>query len=375
MQFILRYTAFVFVFVFSGLDLIAQSLGNYENPVIADSPVKVPPKNSFARTWEAGGMVGPDFYYGDLNSEKFLPNHSVSVAGGVYIMRQFTNAIGVKGQLLFGGLNGSKDGLEGSIPVNWSFNGVFFDFTVNSVFNFSNIVSPYREGRKFFVYGTVGAGISSWNTSLAKNVNGELIIPPQNSGFQTAFVLPLGLGAQYAFTNKISAGVEYTVRMVFSDYVDQTSGGFKNDFVNLLAFSVSYRFGFSKKNLNVQDYNYTGPVRYKPVTPVALPPPAKPESVIQTPPQTYSQEVYCYVVQVCAFSKHNYSVSWVKRHYRIDMLVVKETVKGLNRYIIGHFYNDIDVAKRLCDKLRKQGISDAWVIAYKGGVRHHVVIY
>lgn len=373
MQFYLRYSAFVFVLVFSGYPLFAQSLSSYGNPVISNIPEKNSVKASIGGTWEAGVMLGPDFYYGDLNSKKFLPSLSTSAAGGIFITRQFTNVIGLKGQLLFGGIRGNKDGTESNKPVNWNFTGIFLDFTVNSVFNFSNIISPYREGRKIFVYGTLGLGINAWNSQLTKGTNGVLTNPTQLNGFQAGLVLPLGLGLQYAITNKISAGVEYTVRMIFSDYVDQTPGGFKNDFVNYLAFSASYRFGTLKKKINVQEYTYTNPVWYQPVIPE---PPIISGSEIQGSfPIASESDGYCYVVQVCAYSKHNYSVAWVKKHYHIDMPVVKEVEKDLNRFIIGLYYKDLSLAKELCDKLRKQGIQDAWVIAYKNGVRHHEVVY
>ncbi|MEI7492939.1 MAG: outer membrane beta-barrel protein [Bacteroidota bacterium] len=324
-----------------------------------------------AGTWEAGVMLGPDFYYGDLNINKFLPNRSISVAGGVFGMRQFTNVIGLKAQLLAGGIHGSKDGQEGSKSVNWTARGTFIDFTINSVFNLSNLFSSYNEGRKVFVYGTIGIGVNAWNTKLTKGISGELTSPDQVNGFQAALVLPFGLGLQYAITNKINAGVEYTVRTIFSDMVDQTVGGYKGDFINILAFTASYRFGTPKKKLSVQEYGYSAPVTYQPA-PVAVPPQEKAAEKIPVP---QASEVYDYVVQICAFSQHNYTAAWVKKHYRVSMPVIKESENGLNRYIIGHYYKDISSAKELCDQMRKQGIHDAWVIAYQNGVRHHVVVY
>ncbi|MCX6287691.1 MAG: outer membrane beta-barrel protein [Bacteroidetes bacterium] len=374
MQLYLRYTASVFVLVLIHFTLFAQSFSTYRGSDPSSNPAKTVKKGSLAGTWEAGAMLGPDFYYGDLNTKKFLPNRSISAAGGVFVMRQFTNVIGLKGQLLFGGLHGSKDGQEGSQSVNWTFRGTFLDFTVNSVFNLSNLVSPYHDGRKIFAYGTVGIGVNAWNTRLTKGVNGELTNPLQNNGFQAGFVLPFGVGLQYAITSKINAGIEYTVRTIFSDHVDQTVGGYKCDVINLLAFTASYRLGAPKKKLNVQEYGYSSPVTYLPATLVPVPVP-QPEAVHTSPGIPSSSDVYEYVVQICAFSQHNYTVAWVKKHYRVDMPVIKESENGLNRYIIGHYYKDLNVAKELCDRLRKKGIHDAWVIAYQNGVRHHVVLY
>ena len=389
MQLNLRNTAFVVVLVLAHNLLFAQSLKNYGTSDTSATSDKTSKKGSLAGTWEAGVTLGPDFYYGDLNPYKFLPSHSISAAGGAFIMRQFTNVIGIKGTLLFGGLQGKIHGKEGAQPGNWSFKGTFLDFTINSVFNLSNLFSPYHSGRKLFVYGTIGFGVNAWNSILTQEQNGELTNPDQINGLQAACVIPIGLGLQIAITSKINAGIEYTVRTIFSDNVDQMVGGFKCDFADLLAFTASYRFGMAKnkfgmakKKVSVQEYPYSGPLTYHPTAPEIVTAPevvTAPESV--TAPEKPGHEVpsasegYDYVVQICAFAKHDYSVDWVKKHYHVDMPVTKERENGTNRYIIGHYYKDINVAKELCDRLRKKGIHDAWVIAYKNGMRHHVVIY
>jgi len=373
MRFYLRYTAFVFVLVFIRLFSFSQEYSNYLSPVPAGAEKS---KNlaSLAGSWEAGAMVGPDFYYGDLNPNKFLPGvGSISAAGGVFITRQFTNVVGLKGSFLFGGLRGSKSGTEGTLPATWSFSGSFIDFTISPVFNLSNLFSPYVDERKIFVYASVGFGINAWNTTLTKDLNGNVTTPDQVKGFQAGFVLPLGLGMQYRITNNISAGIEYTLRTIFSDRVDQTVGGFKCDFINLFAFTASYRWGGSKKKLNVQEYPYSSPVSYRKYTPPPVPPPASP--IQERIPVPSASEVYDYVVQVCAYSQHNYTVSWVKKHYHLDMPLTKESENGMNRYIIARYYKDINSARELCDKLRKNGVHDAWIIAYQNGVRHHVVVY
>jgi len=372
MQFFFRYSAFVLVLAFIQITLCAQSLSSYGGSAIESSSEKAVVGTSFAGSWEAGAMLGPDFYYGDLNVKKFLPSRSVSFAGGVYITRQFTNVIGVKGELLVGGLNGNRDYPDNTSPYTVSFKGAFFDFSVHGVLNISNLLSPYHEGRKLFVYASLGLGIDVWNSHRSVTINGESFLVDTNTATRAALVIPVCLGLQYAITSRISAGVEYTVRPVFSDFVDQTQGGFKSDFVNLLSFTASYRFGSSKKKLNVQEYPYTTPVSYQPQpkAPEPIPAPVKPRIEIPS-----ASEVYDYVVQICAYSKHDYTVEWVKKHYHVDLPVIKESENGLNRYIIGQYYKDINVAKELCDRFRKDGIHDAWVIAYQHGVRHHVVVY
>ena len=364
----LLYSAFVFVLVLITLSVCSQTLSSYGNPSSGESTVKTGSKGGIAGTWEAGAMFGPDFYYGDLNSSKFLPRGSISVAGGGYIMRQFTNVVGLKGQLLVGGVHGAMNVEEIYGPVFYSFNGFFIDFSANAVINLSNMFSPYHSGRKLFVYATAGLGVNAWNTKMSATFNGVTSDTAWPAGMKAALVIPFGLGLQYAITKKISVGAEYTVRTVLSDQVDHYAKGFKADFINLFAVSVSFRFGTPRKNLAVQEYAFPNQVRYQPSSPAP----------IQAPPVqevASVSEVYDYVVQIAAFSKHNYSVTWVKKHYRVDMPVIKESENGLNRYIIGRYYKDLTEAKELCNRLRKQGITDAWVIAYKNGQRDHVVVY
>ena len=372
MRFYLRLTAFVFVLVIIHSGSLSQSLSNYGSSVQTGT-VNKKSNATIAGTWEAGVKIGPDFYYGDLNLDKFLPHHSFSVAGGVFIMRQFTNVVGIKANLLFGGLNGSKDGIYGTEAATWTFHGSMFNFTVSPVFNLSNMFSPYHEGRKVFLYASVGIGVNVWNRTLSTSLNGEVINPGQVQGMQAAFVFPVSLGLQYLITSRISAGIENTLSTVFLNHADQALGGCKVDFTDLFAFTASYRWGASKKNIAVQEYPYTSPVSYQTYTPPMVPPAVKPVPERIPPPS--ASEVYDYVVQVCAFTQHNYTIAWVKKHYHIDLPVTKESENGMNRYIIAHYYKDINSARELCDRLRKQGIHDAWIIAYQNGIRHHVVVY
>jgi hypothetical protein len=285
-------------------------------------------------------------------------------------MRQFTNVTGLKAQIAFGGLRGSRDFNDEQGARTYSFTGSDFDFTANVVFNLSNLFSPYDSGRHLFIYASLGLGLTAWKSNLNETVNGEVFIPDQNGGMQVSLVVPLGLGLQYSFTEKIRAGIEYSIRPVASDMLDQKAGGLKYDAVNMLSLTASFRFGKSKKALKVEEYPYASPVTYQPAPYDALPADTLTPALIAAPPNI--NDVYIYAVQVCAYAKHQYSAIWVKKHYHLDYSVRREKEAGLERFIIGH-YKYLKDAKALCEKLRKKGIRDAWVIAYKDGKRHHVV--
>lgn len=356
MKFFPVFLTFVLVFSLAHALVYSQS---------SDNQTK---KTSLAGTWEAGLLVGPDFYFGDLNSG-FYSSRNLSAAGGLFIMRQFTNVTGLKAQITFGGLRGNRDFNDGQGTHAYSFTGSDFDFTANVVINLSNLFSPYHAGRHLFIYASLGLGVTAWNSNLTETVNGEVFIPDQNAGMQVSLVVPLNLGLQYSITEKMRAGIEYSIRPVASDMLDQKAGGLKYDAVNMLSVTASFRFGKSKKALRVEEYPYAAPVTYQPRPYDALPADTLTDA-IPSPPDIH--DIYLYAVQVCAYAKHQYSTTWVKKHYHLDYPVRKEKEAGLERFIIGH-YKELKDAKALCEKLRKKGIRDAWVIAYKDGKRHHVV--
>ncbi|MEI7982954.1 MAG: hypothetical protein WCI71_14990 [Bacteroidota bacterium] len=348
---------FFFLFFFIGLSSGAQEI---------KSPKPVP----FGGHWQAGFCFGPDFYFGDLNKYNVGISRSVNVAGGVYVVRQFTEIFGVRGQMLIGGINGKKDTTYQDIPASKQFLGLFFEFNVNGTINFSNLFSPYKPSRTFFVLGTLGIGFTNWNSRREDIINGDVYNTiPDSRRWRTAAVIPFGIGAMYRITNKVNLNFEWTFRMVTSDLLDQTAGGFKFDFYDYFAIGVSVNLGkWLKKSQKILDYPYfsnPSSIVLPPILQQRLPEPGR---------QVFfpENEKFDYVVQICAYEKHNYTPTWIKKRYKISQPVIREREGKMSRYIIGSFKN-IEPAMELRDKLMKKGVPDAFVVAYKNGVRHHTV--
>jgi len=325
--------------------------------------------SQFSNTWILGANIGPDFYYGDLNSNKIIPADNIHLAGNIHFGRQFTNVMGLRLQLLFGGIQGTKRFSSGDTSLSEYFSGTVLDFNLNTTINFSNLISPYKPSRRFFVYGTIGIGVSSWRTKKVEPViNG---VTPVSNAFQwnSGLVMPFGLGAFYKISNKVNVGLEWTFRMAFSDKMDQKVGGFKFDIYDYLAVGVSINLGGVAKNKpGVLDYAYTA---YS----VPVVEPLRPDSVYPTfEPETreLSSPDFLYSVQVCAFSRHTYSTKWIRNHYHITHPVRMEKDGSMERFLVGN-YKDIEYARELCQTLIKQGVHDAFVVAYKNGVRDHPV--
>jgi len=330
----------------------------------------------FAKRWYLGINLGPDFYYGDLRTKSFLPNKNVSLAGSLFLQYHFNDIFGLRIQLLPGGLNGSKMVEKEGKTIEESFTGIFIEANVNGTVNFFNLFSPGKPERRFFIYGTVGVGYSGWYSKLLNKVYNYDSLSTDNplKNFHSSLVLPVGVGAIFKISEKIQANVEWTWRSYLSDQLDNTIGGYKFDMVDYLAVGISLRVGgkgkHQKENLNVLDYRYpVYPVTYQQPEPVRTPQ-AEPPVPVQ---QSYTQEEYDYVVQIFAFDKHNYSAEWIRKRYKIGREVRREQEGTLSRYFVGNF-RDIQSAKALRDEMLQKGIHDAFIVAYKNGVRHHTVI-
>ncbi len=332
--------------------------------------VNTGPDPGFARRWRIGLNLGPDFYYGDLNSSKFLPEKSISFAAGLFTEYQVTNVFGLRLQFLGSWLNGAKTTAAEGTNVQDAFTGILTEGSLNAQINFSNLFSPYRNSRKLFIYGTVGIGYAGWYTELINKVYDAATINTDNPAkkFKSAPVVPAGFGLMYRLGNKVNLGIEWTFRTVFSDMVDQTAGGFKYDIYNYLAFGVSINLGKTESKAP-KPYNYTYPVTAPPAKPVP-PPPAEP--VKYNPMPALPAGDYVYVVQIFAFDRHKYSPEWIRKRYKVPQPVRMEKEGQMERFLVGS-YKNLQYATELKEQMIRLGIRDAFVVAYKDGVRSHVI--
>lgn len=328
-------------------------------------------ETSFANTWLLGVSLGPDFFYGDLSPRGIRIDHNVSFAGSIFGGRQFTNVVGLRGQLLFAGLKGLQINNSKGVLVNQSFSGSLIEFNVNTTINFSNLFSPLKPSRKFFVYGTLGVGFTNWNTKITDLTTNQVLISDSIPNWKTAAVIPFGLGAFYRIGDRVNVGIEWTFRMAMSDYVDQKVTDFKFDFYDYLAFGVTINLGkLTKKSPHVKEYPY-------PVSPILTTTPEPRMSPLEIPQITPGvtppvQEEYEYVVQIFAFAKTAYKPETIRKRYHIAQPVIREREGKLNRYIVGN-YKNLQYARELRDEMLKKGIHDAFIVAYKNGQRDHAV--
>lgn len=342
----------------------------------------------YANRWNLGISLGPDFYYGDLTFNT-SPNRNLSMAGSLNIGWQISNVFGARLQFLGAWLNGSADSLiNGEIVVN-PLTGVLLEATMQATVNFTNLFSPYRSARWFFLYGTAGIGYAGWYTEFSNQVYDAGTINTNNplNNFHAGIVVPLGLGAQFRLGNKFNASIEYTFHLVGSDLLDQTAIGSKSDRFDFLAFGITLNLGKGQQKKTPPVYYQPVPARVVPrtaepavPTPRILDPTPPAPSVSLPPPpgmtvpgvEGSSSQNTSFAVQIGAFAAHTYSPQWIRTRYKIPVEVRKEETGKMDRFLVGDC-STLSCAKQLKARMASLGIRDAFIVQYQNGVRIRIV--
>jgi hypothetical protein len=380
--------------------------------------------NGFFSNWSLSVSGGPNIFYGDIKEFKFFPATSpvneIRYAGTFSINRQLSHVFMLRAQVFYGEIAGEKRYYKNGAPCNEYFEGNILEYNLNTTINFSNLFLKYNPKRFFFVYGTIGAGLSTWNSKLKDITTHDLVQGNGSSGtWNNALVIPAGLGAYFSIKDKVNLGVEWTLRGINSDKLDATIGGFPYDAYSLLAFNLTYNF--NKRTTTKLDpasfQKQIGPPPPKPVLADAIEAEKKKEEAAKTagnngaakspvndttnpgvqvtatdtipselpvithePIQkeeladdTSLSEVIgkgvTYRVQVFAYQQNTYSSARVAGMFKLKQPVMKEFSGGWYRYTIGSFSN-LNDARKLMNNLRmSKQVGDAFIAKYINGKR------
>lgn len=199
---------------------------------------------------ELGGGIGGCFYLGDANSTPF---RNLGGSGGVIARYNFNPRMVFKGNLAWGHISGSSDGMffpenpnsgtpEGGRPAQISFSRNLFDLGAQFEFNFwgYGTGTGYQGNKRITPYVLAGMGLTFASRPADINVGVHI---------------PLGIGVKYKLRERINIGIEWSIRFTTSDALDVsdskgsnlyapygiTSGGFKNkDCYSLTLFFLTY---------------------------------------------------------------------------------------------------------------------------------------
>jgi len=369
----------------------------------------------FFSNWSVSASGGPNIFYGDLKRYKFWPAttpvNEIRYAGTFSLNRQLSHVFMLRAQVLYGEIAGEKLHYKDGSPCNQYFEGNILEYNLNTTIDFTNLFFGYRPGRFFFVYGTIGAGLSNWITVKRDLITHEQIGGSGSpSNWTTEIVVPAGIGAYFSIKDKVNLGLEWTYRAVNSNKLDATEGRLPYEAYSLFAFNITYNFNkhVSDKLTNASPQKQIGPPPPQPLLaseiaaekqkekaakeqsaypklpppPLALKDTSRPMQTILIPDTAIKEELLpdtnisvvpvkgiSYRVQVFAFRENTYSAEQVKDKFKLSHTVMKEYSGGWFRYTIGSFTN-LTEAKKLMTELRtKKEIPDAFIAKYVNGKR------
>ena len=185
-----------------------------------------------------GGLAA---YNGDL-TEEFFPKKVTNGAIGITGNYELTDNIRLRAGLTYAVVGGadrfSKD--VSRRERNLAFETSIWEFSAVGEYYFRNLYV-----NKFSPYGFAGLAVFHYNPYAFNGGTEKIYLRPLGTegqgiaGYGRAYSLtqaavPLGLGVKYAINDNIQIGLEGTVRLLFTDYLDDVSTNFAEE-ADLLA--------------------------------------------------------------------------------------------------------------------------------------------
>ena len=338
-------------------------------------------------SWQVGALVGIGQYYGDISNRNFFEkiSNESRFAGSLFGRRIFNGKIGVGLRLDYGSYYSEKDRNTHNEEINRGFSSNIFEIGPHFYLNFSNIFFGVRE-RIVDVYGTAGISFVSWDTEITNSLTGDVLITNDNlntleKSYNTkGAAIPFTLGLAFRISPLIQLNLEQKLNLVLSDDVDFWDDGFSSDILTMTQVGITFNFGHKAKKTKKTS---EAPIRTCSPTPVGAASTSerpKPKTVTYSTPTTPTTTISGQVepsnvaglefrVQVLALSKPTKNItSFFKSRVHFDYPIVENHYNGLYRYSTGSF-RTIAEAEVHAQKMRQQGIHDAFVVAYRDNQR------
>lgn len=342
-----------------------------------EAQVKCTIKETKTNSWQVGGLLGIGQYYGDISDKNFFQKLSGEshTSGGVFARIIFNDVIGVGLSFNVSRVYSEKynDATDHEKQLAMASNVI--QVGPHVYFNFSNLFFGKNQ-RLVDVYGTAGVQYASWRSSLRNYFTGTYLYESDNhgdSGFNTSgAILPASLGVAFNIAKGVQIHLEQSLQLVLSDEIDFYVDGFKNDILATTQVGVSYTFGSkerSKKPINpTYEEEMVKVVEYKPIAPRNTEEKPKIEVTETSAPAQINHNAVEFRVQILALNKPTSNVKGFLPHATFDYPIVENQANGLFRYSIGSFAT-FSQAEVYAQKMRSQGIRDAFVVAYRNNQR------
>ncbi len=215
--------------------------------------------NSYSINVNGGTMI----FYGDISDYDWYSTKSgeLKFGYGISVKKSFNHVLGLQGYFLKGNLSASrnKEKLPASFSNSVYFNAELLEYGFSAIINFNNLAFPKdAKNRKCYVYGLIGAGLTSFRT-IKKDITTDNILgfygyssDGSKKDMTAEAVFPIGLGLKFKISKAIDISIESSVRNLHSDKLDvEESINTSKDKYGYTSIGITYNFG---KNDNSYDW-------------------------------------------------------------------------------------------------------------------------
>ncbi len=355
--------------------------------------------NAFKDNWAIQFQPGFSEFYGDASNHNYFQKlkGEIGLYGDLSIRKMLIPALGVGLHAAYAGLKSYKDRKADGTRVDYHLTGNYYDAGLFLYVNFNHLFAGYKPDRRFTVYGTVGVGWAYWNSALTDGITGLTLRSGSKSGSHTfkssAMVVPISLGLNYRISDRWSVNIGGDLHTVLNDDVDVWHDGFKYDQIFATNVGITYhiRQGWgtrkvpkmsrkSKKtpccNQKAENSKAFIPVYdFDQIRMMTIPAKTvKQPHVFEEHPLPVAQKTkpvspsFEFRVQILASTKPIPNPSSLKARYHLPYAVVVSHQNGYYRYSVGSF-KTYSEALAVCKKIIHDGIFDAFVVAYRNGLR------
>ena len=205
--------------------------------------------NRFGEGWSVNLSAGLTSFFGDLsvyddNIPKKFSEES-DIGGGIIISKKISNTFSLSGQILYGGLKGTKE------TSDIYFIGSVIESSFVGFVNLTQIFFPGNPNRKLNAYGTLGIGLGSVKSKLY-DLKTDSLIKEFGYGTKTIeTIIPLGARFAYSLNNSFDLTFDISIRRIDTDKLDTQIGNNNRDYFSYFAFGITYNL-FSSKYSDVR---------------------------------------------------------------------------------------------------------------------------
>ncbi|NDK57501.1 outer membrane beta-barrel protein [Pontibacter fetidus] len=252
-----RFTYLAVIFLFSiGTAFTAQAQRGSSSPKFRSAY-----KRKFKPSWSVFGAPG----IAVINSENtgystgtdevgIVKNNGIGPAFNVGALYQFSQNLGIQGNIGYVGFKGTGDAVGNKYPeVDFKTSGVEASTSL-----IVNLISPYvgptsRNLRLVVPYAKVGIGVLAYSSESEITDSG--VKQPDATNYPDfTFFAPIGGGLKFQYSKQLSFAPELNLNLASTDYLDNTSYnytgklGLKKDAYLTGTVKVMYNLTFHRKS-------------------------------------------------------------------------------------------------------------------------------